>query len=324
MLRSHYIPQFILRAFCEDDKIQYMDLASKTVEARNTRSVFSEYGYYPEQLEHDLCDKIERSFAPLHRKIIESRYKVILSPDEMLLLKKFLLVSVLRFKTNEYENDPILSKMNETDRVRLVGDFYENISKILVCKTKDELTSYYDPFKENTNISIWAYVRDVLGTYTVIVKTNNCKYDFLMPDRGLASYQSYLSLVKLDFLCEWLDYPHYREQAQNALRFVTPHDYTIFPLSRNMAVICMSPFFLMADDNPLHQKFELKNILGFGNNQVFKGYGSKMDFYGNILEYNFPIQQLSCSDVFFLNELLKKNAISHIAFANKGKLGIEI
>ncbi|WP_407451867.1 DUF4238 domain-containing protein [Fibrobacter sp.] len=60
MLRSHFIPQFILRAFCESDKIQYMDLASKTVESRNPRSVFSEVGYYPEQLERDLCDKIER------------------------------------------------------------------------------------------------------------------------------------------------------------------------------------------------------------------------------------------------------------------------
>ena len=78
MLRSHFIPQFILRAFCESDKFQYMNLASKTVESRNPHSVFSEVGYYPERLEHNLCDKIERDFASMHKKIISSRYKMIL------------------------------------------------------------------------------------------------------------------------------------------------------------------------------------------------------------------------------------------------------
>lgn len=75
MIRSHYIPQFILRAFYEEDKILYMDLASKRIKSRNSKSVFSEDGYYPEQLEHDLCDKIERDFAPIHKKILESSGK---------------------------------------------------------------------------------------------------------------------------------------------------------------------------------------------------------------------------------------------------------
>ena len=48
MVRSHYIPQFILRNFCEEGKIAYCDLDTKETALRNPRSVFSEFGYYPD------------------------------------------------------------------------------------------------------------------------------------------------------------------------------------------------------------------------------------------------------------------------------------
>ena len=88
MIPSYFIPQFILRAFSENDKIQYIDLSSKVVESRNTCSVFSEDGYYPEQLEHDLCDKVERDFATLHKKILKSAKKFTLFGAEMFFGKK--------------------------------------------------------------------------------------------------------------------------------------------------------------------------------------------------------------------------------------------
>ena len=57
-----------------------MDPASKTVESRNPRSVFSEVGYYPEQLERDLCDNIERDFALCIRKLFRLATKWFLMP----------------------------------------------------------------------------------------------------------------------------------------------------------------------------------------------------------------------------------------------------
>ena len=80
MIRNHFVPQFLLRNFCIDDRIQYCDLTENTVEQRSTRSVFSEKGYYPDELEKELCYKIEAQFASiLKNKIINERYSISLN-----------------------------------------------------------------------------------------------------------------------------------------------------------------------------------------------------------------------------------------------------
>ena len=66
---------------------------------------------------------------------------------------------------------------------------------------------------------------------------------------------------------------------------MTKHDYAIFPLSKNTAVLCVNP-------------------------------------NGTIKDYTFNIKQLSHQDVcVFLNHLMLENAESHVAFADRGKLG---
>ncbi len=59
MIRSHYVPQFILRNFCLDGKLTYCDLDEKSVQKRTPYSVFSEKGYYPEKLEKSLSINAE-------------------------------------------------------------------------------------------------------------------------------------------------------------------------------------------------------------------------------------------------------------------------
>ena len=36
-MNNHYIPQFLLKHFCENGTIQYCDIENRKVEARNTR-----------------------------------------------------------------------------------------------------------------------------------------------------------------------------------------------------------------------------------------------------------------------------------------------
>ena len=78
MVNSHFIPQFILRNFCADNKIQYYNKHTKSVDTRSTRSVFSEKGYYPDELEKELCSKIEYQFSVvLNNKIINARSNIV-------------------------------------------------------------------------------------------------------------------------------------------------------------------------------------------------------------------------------------------------------
>ena len=89
MVNSHFIPQLILRHFCENEKIQYYDLSSGNIESRSTKSVFSEKGYYPENIEKDLCHKIEVQFANiLNNKILKENYNIALTSEDLLTIKK--------------------------------------------------------------------------------------------------------------------------------------------------------------------------------------------------------------------------------------------
>ena len=144
MLNCHYIPQMILRHLCSDNKITYCDIENSKTEQRNTKSVFSEKGYYPNELEKDFCQKIEVQFANLlNKKILCNKKRFILTADEMLILKKFLIITVLRIKTAE-EDKVKIPGMTEEELNSLEGDFYVNINKILDCKTKEEASKYID------------------------------------------------------------------------------------------------------------------------------------------------------------------------------------
>ena len=57
MVKSHYVPQLILRHFGTDERIQYCDLDKKIVETRNIKSTFAEKGYYPDEIETILSEK---------------------------------------------------------------------------------------------------------------------------------------------------------------------------------------------------------------------------------------------------------------------------
>lgn len=325
MLRSHYIPQFILRTFCEDDKIQYMDLASKTVEARNTRSVFSVKGYYPEQLEHDLNDKIEKFFAPVHKKIISASNKLTLSAEEMFLLKKFLLVAILRYNAKDALGDLLLAGMSQSERDSVFGKFFENIGKILECNNKEELTNFYQYSFAQSNLTLTAYAKDILGSYQVFVTSKECGREFLLPDKGNAWYAGRLSMEKVFILQEKAIKCH-DEMSLQTLPLVTPHDYVVFPLSKNIATICMSPFYKFVADNPEYTvaKSSIQETLGFGNGYMLKQARVSFDRNNKPIDYGFDIKPLCNRDVEFLNKLLLQNAENHIAFANKDKLGIEL
>ena len=61
-MNNHYIPQFLLKHFCENGTIQYCDIENRKVEARNTRSVFSEKGITQTNWNMTCVIKLNRSF----------------------------------------------------------------------------------------------------------------------------------------------------------------------------------------------------------------------------------------------------------------------
>ena len=261
----------------------------------------------------------------MHKKIVTSVRKLTLSAAEMFLLKKFLLISVLRYRDEEEENEIILEYLNESEIKFIRGNFFENINKILNCKTKDEITNFYNYEEANANLSLTAYTKDILGSYIIFVKSTDCGKEFLIPDKGNAWFMGRLAMEKVFLMNEMLMKCPERKLSQ-ILSLLTPHDYTVFPLSKGMAVLCMSSFFKLIADNPRYTiaKNTIQDVLGFGNGYMLKP--PKVSFTPDKkpIDYGFDIKPLCGKDVEFLNNLLLKNAESHIAFGNKDKLGIEL
>ena len=286
-----------------------MDLTSKNVESRNPRSVFSEDGYYPEQLEHELCDKIERDFAPVHKKIISSRYKMILDANEMFLLKKYLLVASLRIKSDEL-------KQISTE------DFFKNVEAALNCSTKDDFNRLMFNAKLKSNLILEEFFKHIVGSYTIFIKTSHSKIDFVIPDSDSANYIGTYQDKKFEIIngmINMVPIPLFYDIKVK----MTKHDYTIFPLSKNTAVLCVNPFYKLLVGKPLTSN-SIPHVFGFGNTELIQD--AKVGFNPNetIKDYTFDIKQLSRQDACFLNHLMLTNAESHIAFANREKIGIEL
>lgn len=327
MINSHYIPQLILRHFCEDEKIQYLDIKKHTAELRTTKSVFSEKGYYPDRLEKELCHKIEVQFANiLNKKILCEKYSIRLTAEDLFTLKKYLIITILRVRDGDLAHNAWYQALkrdgliSDRDKDFFSGDFFENINKVLECRDLDAL---FDT-AESGSLNLAAFVKDVVYSYNVYVKSNNCKEDFIITDRGWAGYRGPMSVKKLNAMLNMLRV-RFDPYIYMLWDMSSPLDYAIFPFAKNLAVIMVSPALkiflpgapykiIYPEDAP-----SLSKCLGFGGANTIQVPDNKLLSDGT-KEYRYNIQQLSKQDVIFLNGLLVKNAEKFIGFANSDRV----
>lgn len=330
MINSHYVPQLLLRHFCENDKIQYYDIKKHSSESRNTRSVFSEKGYYPVELEKDLCHKIEVRFADiLNNKIFKDSHKVVLSQDDVFIIKKYLIISTFRVKDDSLEHnawyralkrDGFITEVND-DKDFFGGDFYKNLNIILEC---DNISDISDIGWEGDNLNLFLFIKDIIHSHNVFVKTDYCKEDFIIPDRGWASYCGPMSIKKLNAMLNMLMLK-YDPFIDSLLHTSSPQDYMVFPISRNMAIVAISsaykmclpgmPYRIIYPENaPI-----LSKCLGFGDINTIMPPDLRYLRDGSS-ELIYKIQQLTKKDVVFLNSLLINNADQYFGYANKERI----
>ena len=326
MVKCHYIPQLLLRHFCKDNKIQYYNLETKTTESRSTKSVFIEKGYYPDELERDLCHKTEVQFANLlNTKILNERYRISLNEDDMLVLKKFLIITMLRIKDEGLEHNIWYRELMESGFIDkhdpyqclFSGDFYDNINRVLECKSKESLLALAE---RGENLSLFTFIKNVLYSYNVFVKSNNAREDFVISDRGWAGYRGPLGVKKMNAMMSMLEI-RYDPFVDMILHMSSPQDYAVYPLSNTLSLLTVSPFYkLLLPDAPYNIIFPeeaptLTDCLGFGGSSIIQPPENSAGKNGR-KEYRYSIKQLSKHDVIFLNGLMIKNADSYIGYAD--------
>lgn len=326
MVKSHYVPQLILRNFCKDNKIQYFDLNTKKTESRSTKSVFMEKGYYPRELEQALCHKIEAQFANLlNNKILNERYRICLNAHDMLILKKYLIITMLRVRDDELEQNIWYRELKRSGFIAeydsyqafFSGDFYSNINRVLECKSRDSILALAE---KGENLNLFTFIKDVIYSYNVFVKSNNSKEDFVISDRGWAGYRGPLGVKKLNAMMNMLEIK-YDPFIEMLIHMSSPQDYAVYPLSKTMALVTISPAYKVllpgAPYNIIYPEEAptLSACLGFGDSKTIEPPENRMRKDGQ-KEYLYTIKQLPRHDVIFINGLMIKNADNYIGYAD--------
>lgn len=320
MVNSHYVPQLILRHFSDADRIQYCDLTNRKVETRNIRSTFSEKGYYPDEIEKEMCYKAESQFANLlNNKLLNERRRIILTRDELFILKKYLIVTTIRYNCTE-----AIKKFGSPDETvqGYAKNFYDNINKVLSCKNSDELFDYIsvNPFEEMGKIlnggigelnRLWFDIKNIMHSYIVFVSTHRSGESFIIPDTGFAFQATHVAMFSNSGFDKCMYTLSHAMKTGNPYLFqisqmLSPYDMIICPVSNDFAIISLSMFYkffnrksdiyglLPTDD------LTVEKLLGFGDSNMVEPPKVKQQF-GKPTTYEYTIQQLSLKDVLSLN-----------------------
>ncbi|MCR4896490.1 MAG: DUF4238 domain-containing protein [Lachnospiraceae bacterium] len=332
MVNSHYVPQFILRNFYADDKITYCDLEQKTIQARNARTVFSEKGYYPEGIERDLCEKTEHQFANLfHNKIENARSSLSFTAEELFTIKKFLIASAVRYKAElsveEKAGIEALGPEFEIDYEMCLNDILacEDMQDVISVVKKAERFLLNDTPEPETdapempNIWLWTEIKDLIGAYLIFARPK-CDERFIMPDVGRGVYQGPFAIRKMNATVATLQQVPDPSLAQ-LMTMLSPRDYSVYPLSKDLAIISMSAFYQIFTKSELHVRVmmpdeypTLSSVLGFGDSDTILP--PRVKGNGRDREYKYEIVRLDSGDICHLNSLMITQASRYIACAD--------
>lgn len=339
MINSHYVPQLILRHFANAERIQYCDLGNRKVETRNIRSTFSEKGYYPDEIEKEMCYKIESQFANLlNKKLLNERWRITLTRDELFILKKYLIVTTIRYNCTE----AIKKYGNPLQAVQGYSDhFYDNINKVLATQNSEELARLMSisPSEKIEKLnsgrigefnSLFADIKNIMHSYIVFVSTHRCGECFIVPDTGFAYQATHLAVFQQSEFdkCMYTLSQAIRTHNPYLLQIaqmLTPYDMFVCPVSKEFAVLSLSIFYKFFNrQSDIYgllstEGLTVNRLLGFGDSNMVEPPKVKLQF-GKATAYEYSIQQLSFQDVLELNARMINNSERYIGFQDFEKI----
>ena len=335
MVNSHYVPQLILRHFAVDDRIQYCDLSKGIVETRNIRSAFSEKGYYPDEIEKEMCYKTESQFANLlNNKLLKEQRRIVLTREELFILKKYLIVTTIRFNCTE----ALQNFGNPEDAVQGYSSrFYDNINKVLACQNSDELAQYMmvNPFEELGKVisdgagalnRLFVDIKNIMHSDIILVSTRRCKENFIIPDTGFAYQATHIAPFSDGSFDKCMYTLSYAMQSRNpyllqVAQMLTPYDMFICPVSKDLAIVSLSIFYKFFNrKSDIYgllptEGLTVGKLLGFGDSNLVEP-PKVRNQYGKPATYEYNIQQLSQTDALTLNSGMINTAEHYFGYAD--------
>jgi len=173
--KHHYIPQFILRKFTDDNnQVSYWNINNKTLEKRNTKSVFMNIDMYRDEENHqDNPVFIENSLSIFEREISELVNNKLLNDKEITITRAELealriFLSLLSFRSDlrmqQYKNkmfDECTKNILGGDGLDFTDLWKREVEELSKCRS-------YNDIEENQNISSiikMDFLNDIKGFY---------------------------------------------------------------------------------------------------------------------------------------------------------------
>lgn len=255
---NHFVPRLVLRRFSK--KITTYNVHTGIlIEDRKCEDVFVERELYPLQLEKMFNKNVEGKFGDLlNNNILKATDECILNRKELMIVKKFLLVAMLRvvipdrYREQEvyYRNrlkefykfeEKVVENENEDDR------WLRNLKVVLESKTIEDIQKHPDVTFEAFR---WANIFN--SGYLAIWDNTNTNEDFIVTDIGMTSEQDLLLYVKklnqkLLYLEKALksENNHYNKNLYlDFVRLIIDfhENFFMFSISKNRMLVLISPF----------------------------------------------------------------------------------
>lgn len=183
-IRHHYIPQFILRNFCnKEGYVKYLDKSTNEITLRKPRDVFMEKNLYRDEINHvENPTKIENDLARYESEIsdiIKKKFlvgnRIILTKEEDEKLKLFFFIMGFRSCNTKFQ----LSRALTEESIKMYSIYQEdrdfqdmwkrNLGYLVNCRSAEDVFNHKeidDPIK----MFVWRDVLGVLGLYLVVVE----------------------------------------------------------------------------------------------------------------------------------------------------------
>lgn len=261
MSNNHYVPRLILRKF--SDKLSLYNV--KTGELKENippEHAYAMQGFYDNETEKKLNLKIESQFGGLLSNLILKREKEIsLSRANVLLIKKFLLVSMIRSiqAENWMQKEKLfysLCPLAPFEEKQIEGEspneyWLRTINVILDTDgTPQQVLNHPD---KTYPAYRWACI--VNSAYLAFWDAPSNRDEFVITDIGMTSENEkgwdgvrVHNQKKLDYIAKILELTKDESERENllSLRYTVRNfseNFQMFPISSNRMIVLISPFF---------------------------------------------------------------------------------
>lgn len=322
---SHYVPRQTLKKF--GDRLCIFNVRTgEYFENVKIDKIFSEKGFYTLDIEDKLNKKIESQFGNLFaNKLIKCDEKIILTRDELRLIKKFLLISVIR----SYGNEEFLQKERRFyDDVKeysiknaaMLGLNADEIKKKPAPKPFEEKVidneTLFDYWMRTLNVILdtdgtpegilkhpdktypayrWAEV--INNGYVAFWDSNFDRDEFIITDVGMTSENekgwngtTVHNVKKTNFLLELLQNEKDERLRMLLMKEILSHrnfteNFMMFPISARRMIVEIDPFFKF--------RFFYKNYYQMPELSTLTEIPNEELFSPNTVEYVLPQSELT-------------------------------